>query len=82
MWGTSHGWWMLGESIFWLLLIVGAIWLVVGLTRDSSARPSTTPSPLEILEQRFARGEISLEELRERHSELADARDRVGGKGW
>jgi putative membrane protein len=67
---TSHGWWMFGESIFWLLLIVGAIWLVIDLTRDSSARPSTTPSPLEILERRFARGEISSEELRERRAEL------------
>ena len=78
MFSTSHGWWMFGESIFWLLLIVGAIWLVVGLTRDPPARHATTPSPLEILEQRFARGEISSEELRERRSELTDARDRGG----
>jgi uncharacterized membrane protein len=70
MWNGAHGWWMLGESVFWLLLIVAAIWLVVTLTKDDSARTPSAPSALEILDQRFARGEISPEELRGRRREL------------
>lgn len=80
MWNTSHGWWMSGESIFWLLLIVGAIWLVVSLTRDTSVRAGGAPSALDILQQRYARGEISSDEFHERRAELSEARDRGGGK--
>ena len=81
MWSTSHGWWMVGESIFWLLLIVGAIWLVISLTRDTTAHAGRAPSALDTLEQRYARGEISSDELRERRAELSRARDRGGGRG-
>lgn len=80
MWSTSHGWWMFGESIFWLLLIVGAIWLVVSLTRDTSVRADSAPLPLDILQQRYARGEISSDEFHERRAELSQVRDRGGGK--
>lgn len=80
MWSTSHGWWMFGESIFWLLLIVGAIWLVVRLTRDTTVDTGVTPSPLNILEQRYARGEISSDEFQERRGELSRDRGRGGGK--
>jgi|GEM_PF-2127474 len=80
MWSTSHGGWMIGESIFWLLLIVGAIWLVISLTRDTSVRAAGAPSPLDILQQRYARGEIASDEFQERRAELSEARDRGGGK--
>ena len=70
MWNGTHTWWMVGESVFWLLLIVAAVWLVITVTKDNSARPTSVPSALEILEQRFARGEISTEELRDRRREL------------
>lgn len=80
MWNTSHGWWMSGESIFWLLLIVGAIWLVVSLTRDTSVRAGGAPSALDILEQRYARGEIASDEFQKGRTELSDVRDRGGGK--
>lgn len=80
MWSTSHGWWMFGESIFWLLLIVGAIWLVISLTRDTSVRAAGAPSPLDTLEQRYARGEIASDEFQERRTELNEVRDRGGGR--
>ncbi|MGQ1836825.1 SHOCT domain-containing protein [Kocuria turfanensis] len=66
--------------IFWLLLIVGTVVLVFvlvklltgnsgGGTRQSGSAPPTGASPrrsLEILEERYARGEISTEEYRDR----------------
>lgn len=66
MW--SWGGWlsMIFMVIFWVLVIVGAIYLIKWLTgnfqksRDSS---SGTNRALEILQERYARGEISREEF-------------------
>jgi len=81
MWAYGYGWpgwgWpaILGMSlwgIFWLALIGLAIWaLVHWLNRRSTAHgPATTsgPSAMEILRQRYARGEIdsaTFERMRE-----------------
>ncbi len=54
--------------LFWILLIVVIVWAVRGLGGGPSGpqrgRPDRTP--LEILEERFARGEIDEEEFRRR----------------
>lgn len=57
---------------FW----VGVVWIIAGLVRrrsiDSGSVPSTTPalpvitSPEEILRERFARGDIDVEEYHRR----------------
>ena len=65
--------------IFGLLVLVGVVVLVVVLVKAFTGRPSTTggsgtnsgpgPGPgrgREILEERYARGELSTEEYRER----------------
>lgn len=62
--------------LFWLLLIVGVVVLLVlavrvfggGLTdRAGGAAPSHGPSRAqEILDERYARGELTTEEYRER----------------
>ncbi|WP_438612675.1 SHOCT domain-containing protein [Kocuria cellulosilytica] len=67
--------------LFWLLLILGTVVLVVvlvkaltggsggGTRQGGSAPPPTGAGPRrsrEILEERYARGEISTEEYRER----------------
>ncbi|MGQ1839706.1 SHOCT domain-containing protein [Kocuria turfanensis] len=80
MWGDGMGWGMGWMWIFWLLLIVGTVVLVFvlvklltgnsgGGTRQDGPAPPTGPRPrrsLEILEERYARGEISTEEYRDR----------------
>lgn len=74
--------------IFWLLLIVGTIVVVVVLvkafkghtsgsapSRDRASAPSPGTGSLrarQILEERFARGEISTEEYRERRRALEE----------
>ena len=67
-WG---GWLMMtiGMAGFWILLAV----LVVALLR--SGRPAGTPGPdaREILQQRFARGEIDAEEYQARLDTLTQA---------
>jgi putative membrane protein len=69
MWGYyatgGMGWWMIVSSLFWLGLAAVVVWALVRWL--SSASRSTTPlgphepaqpSALEILEARYARGEI------------------------
>lgn len=53
---------MIGMFVLWLLIPAALIWLGIDRTRTSTADPTT--SALRILEERFARGEIDVEELR------------------
>lgn len=50
--------------VFWIVLIVGIIWLVVYLARNASRGSGTgnTNTALDILNQRYARGEIGKDE--------------------
>lgn len=81
MWGDGMGGGMGWMWIFWLLLILGTVVLIFvlvkaftansggGTRQGGSAPPPTGAGPRrsrEILEERYARGEISAEEYRER----------------
>ncbi|VEH41179.1 Predicted membrane protein (DUF2078) [Kocuria rosea] len=80
MWGDGMGWGMGWMWVFWLLLILGTVVLIFvlvktftggsgGGTRQGGSAPPTGAGPRrsrEILEERYARGEISTEEYRER----------------
>lgn len=65
MMGYGFGWfgWLFMLS-FWLLLILGVVWLVrsVSEPHDSSSQASAR----RILDERFASGEVSAEEYEER----------------
>lgn len=69
-----HGGWGLGMGFLWIpLLAILAVVLVVALRglggdRDPPARP---PSPLEILQRRYASGEISREDYERARRDLA-----------
>ena len=71
----THGWWMVGETIFWVALVVAAVWVATGLRTSSAPAPGGDPA-LGILEQGFARGEISVTDFEEQRRELIE-----GGKG-
>lgn len=80
-----HDGWMMGGHwvwwIFWLVVAVVLVWaLVRALSTDGSrssggggAPGGGTADPEEILRRRFARGEISKEEFRERLAALRDS---------
>lgn len=61
-------------AIFWLLLaallIVGIVVLIRTLGEPSRGRRGATTSAVQILEERFARGEIDMEEFEERRRAL------------
>lgn len=75
-WGWGH---MIFGSVmmllFWGVVIVGIVivvrWLAGGSSQESGSSPARRRS-LDILEERFARGEIDKEEFEERKRLLSD----------
>jgi len=78
MWGTGWGNWILGflmMVLFWGGLVVLAVLALRGW--DGNRRPDSRtpdhPDARAILEERFAKGEISEDELQERRRVLKHA---------
>ena len=70
MWGYGWGGWVGGflmMALFWGGLALVA-YLLVRTTRPGSTTPSEPAKGLDILAERFARGEITAEEFKERRS--------------
>jgi putative membrane protein len=88
MWGyytdnTTMTVWMIVQSVFWFLLVAFAVWAFVRwLNRPSrSATPlntSTGQSALEILKQRYARGEIDAATFADMRARLEDSEQPSG----
>ena len=76
-WGMHDGgggWWlgmMLVMVLFWAAVILGIVWLVRG--GFDGSRKGRRETPTEILDRRFAEGEISAEEYRERRQVIANS---------
>jgi len=81
--GDHMGWWGTGWSwVFLVLLVVGIVILIVVLVRAFAARgPRQTPHRIgtngarELLDERYARGEIDTSEYDERRQRLDGAPD-------
>lgn len=64
---------MLMGAVFWILIIVGVVLLVKWLLDQERTRASSGgESAVEILEKRYARGEIDEEEFEEREGTLSE----------
>jgi putative membrane protein len=79
MWGWNGGtWWsfgmMLGMLLFWLLIIAGLVFgislLMRGDSTDRGRAGDDRQQPLDILRERYARGEISREEFEQMRRDL------------
>ncbi|MBI3285634.1 MAG: SHOCT domain-containing protein [Burkholderiales bacterium] len=77
-WMESYGWGamglgMLGMSLFWILPVVGIVLLVKLLWR-SGGEPGRNgeKNALDILRERYARGEIDKEEFDSKKRDLGD----------
>ncbi len=72
-WGPG-GWILMGLMmiLFWGLVVAGIFWLVRSLGWGGQRRES---SALELLDQRLARGEVSVEEYEERRRALQNGAD-------
>lgn len=71
------GWLFMG--LFWVALLALIIWLIVKLLPAGNRTPPPQPptvgeSPLDIIDRRFARGEIDLETYQTQRAALIAAR--------
>ena len=59
----------IGMLLFWILIIVGVIFLIKGALREEKKNKAETP--LDILKKRYAKGEIDKKEYEEKKKELS-----------
>lgn len=64
--GASWVWMASMMVLFWGLAIAGVVFLVRGTRHDRDRRPSA----YDVLDERFARGELSVEEYEQRRAVL------------
>jgi putative membrane protein len=82
VWGYGHGWMMNGSGmgfglVFWLIvlavIIAGALWFVRSRPLADSQKSLVQRSPaLEVLEERYARGEIDREEYLQKKRDITE----------
>lgn len=73
------GWMMFTMLLFWVFVIALIVWLVLTIARSQNQRDSGDPgetSGQRILQERLARGEIDIEEYRERRAVLSEGNRR------
>jgi putative membrane protein len=70
--GGAWGGWMIVHAVFWIvllaLLIVGALAIARGYRRDGGGPGSA----LDLLNERYARGEIDREEYLQRKKDISE----------
>ena len=64
MWGMHWIWW-----IIWIAIAAVVVFVILR-ARSVGGRPPSRESPLEILERRYAAGEITTEEFEDRRKQL------------
>lgn len=69
-WGFGFGHWIFGV-LFWLVIIVVLIAVVRGLSGAGGGDRVRDKSAREILEERYARGEIDQEEFERKKKDLS-----------
>ncbi len=72
MGGFFHAWWALANSVFWIAVVI----LVIAALSRGGRRPGAPfwrgSAALDILEQRYARGEIGRDEYLQKKKDLLD----------
>ena len=66
--GGAMGWGALWMVLWWALPIAGIVWLVMWMSRASDRRREK--SALDILQERYARGEIDQAEFEKKRRDL------------
>ncbi|HWD77379.1 MAG TPA: SHOCT domain-containing protein [Kribbella sp.] len=69
----AAGIWSVVMLVFWVALAAGAAWAAVKLIGQPRKQPPRQlPSPLDILERRYAAGEITREDFDEARARLRE----------
>ena len=56
--------------LFWILIVVAFIWFIAFAARSAGGPSGHEKSALEILKQRYARGEIDQQEFEQKRTDL------------
>lgn len=72
-WGMGPAGWLF-MGLFWIVLLGLLAWAVIALLPAARGTGKRPEDPLEILDRRFARGEIDAEQYRRARDELTTAR--------
>lgn len=72
-WGWGMGFGMISVVLFWVLVILGIVILVKWIAGGSSSAspPPPAKTALDILKERYARGEIDKQEFEEKKRDLS-----------
>ena len=68
--GWHDGWGAVWMIVWWVAIVGIVVLLIRGFSSSSQNRPDQTHDWRSVLDERFARGEISEEEYRERRQVL------------
>ena len=70
-WGPAgNPWWSIVSSLFWLLVLAGLALLVAWEVRQAGPGGAASRRPVEILRERYARGEITREQYEQMRRDL------------
>lgn len=79
MYGYDHGGWMFGGGLVmllvWLVPIALLVWLISAWVKRSGPDPAGK-NALDILKERYARGEIGRDEFEQKKHDIGNAPDR------
>ncbi|WP_406054207.1 hypothetical protein [Kribbella sp. NBC_00889] len=67
--GLGAGW-IIFLVALWILLAGSATWVTISLISRPRPHPATLPSPLDILERRFAAGKMTRDDFDEARARL------------
>jgi len=70
--GAAWGAWIIFHWLFWLALLALLIWAGFALSRRSRLNDGKEKAALDLLDERYARGEIDREEFMQRRKDIQE----------
>jgi putative membrane protein len=70
--GNGWGGWMIVHAGFWILLLVLVVFAVFAVTRGRGSSGGKSANALDLLNERYARGEIDREEFLQRKKDILE----------